>query len=99
MRFDVAMNYLTFARVQINQSIEHLIGPRNYLRARKWPWLLRDDLRQVITGDELHHQKRAAVLGEIIADPRQRRMIELRQQPGFLLELSPQMTIDRERFF
>src|SRR5437762_11563709 len=53
----------------------------------------------MITRDELQYQEDSTVLSEIIADPRQRRMIELRQQPRFLFELLPQTIINRKGFF
>jgi hypothetical protein len=76
-----------------------LVSPGDDLSARKWSRPIRDNLRQVIAGDELHHQKRAFVFGEVIADSWQRRMRKLCQQTRFLLELSAQATIDSKGLF
>src|SRR5438128_12643497 len=90
------MNDLTFPRVQIDQRIEQLIGPGNHLCARKWTRLLRSDLGQIVTGNELQYQKGAAVFREVITDARQRLGITLGQHPRLLLELSTQAIVNRE---
>jgi hypothetical protein len=56
-------------------------------------------LGQVRSGNELHHQKSSAGFAEVVADARQAGMMQLRQQTGFLLKLSPQTIVSRKSLF
>ena len=39
-------------------------------------------LRKVVAGNELHYQKLSVAFGEVVADPRQRGMVQAREQLG-----------------
>ena len=88
------MNDLPIALVQINQRIQQLIGPGDDLVAGKCRRLLRKYLRQIRSGNELHHQKSSTGFGEVVADARQARMMQLGQQTGFLLKLAAQTNVN-----
>jgi len=47
VRFDVTMNYLAVAGMQVDERIQQLIGPGNHLVTRERPRLLGNDLSQV----------------------------------------------------
>src|SRR6267143_1150499 len=97
VRFDVAMNDLSFVRMQVDKRVKQLIGPGDNGVARQWSELLRDYFRQVASLDKLHDEKRAMALGEVISDSRQRRMIEPGQQSRFPLKLFPLILVIRKR--
>jgi hypothetical protein len=72
--------------MQVHQRLEQLIGPTQHLRDWEWPRLADQQRRQVIAGDKLHHQELPGRISEEVADPRQRRVPQARQQPGLALE-------------
>ena len=98
VRLDIAMDDLAVAGVQIDKRVEQLIGPGNHDCSGKRAWLLGNNLRQVGPGDELHYQKCAVALGEIVTDARQGRMMKLSQQPRLLFKLSPKTLVNRKSF-
>jgi len=63
VRLDVTMNYLPIVRMQVDDRIEQLVSPSDHGVARKGAGVLRQDGREIIAFDELHHQKRPALFG------------------------------------
>src|SRR2546421_4525126 len=87
VRFDVAMNDLSIARVQIDERIQQLIRPGDDLVSWKRPGLLGNGLGQIDAANKLHDEKGSIIFGKVITHSRQSRMMELSQQARLLLEL------------
>ena len=96
MWLDIAVHDLAFTRVQINKRVQQLISPGDHRLMRKRSGLSRDDFRQVGSFDQLHHEKCAVALSEVICDSRQPWVIQARHQPSFAFELFPKVFITRE---
>ena len=75
MRFDVAMNNLTFGSMQVDERVEQLIGPGNDLLPWKRSRLRGNDLSQIGALDKLHDEKCSVAFAEVIADAGQRGMM------------------------
>src|SRR5439155_22556681 len=67
--FDIAMDDLTIARVQVDKRIKQLIGPGNHVVLWKRPRSSDNNRSQVDARDKLHHQERSVTFGEVITDP------------------------------
>src|ERR1044071_7336767 len=93
------MNDLRILRVQVIKRIEQLIRPRQNLIRRKRAPLASHHLRQIVAGDELHHEKLSIAFRKMVADTRQRRMMQTSEQPCFTFELLPQALLGKQRLF
>src|SRR5690348_7899495 len=91
------MNDLRILRVQVVERVEQLIGPGQDLIRRKRSALAVHHFRQVVAGDELHHEKLPVALREMIADARQRRMMQTSEQSRLALELFAQTLVRKQR--
>src|SRR5690242_271714 len=93
------MNDLRFLCVQIIERVEQLIRPRQHLVGGKRTSFTRHHLRQVVAGDVLHHEKLPVGFGKMVADARQRGMMQTCEQPRFAFELFAQTFVGKERLF
>src|ERR1044072_2036644 len=93
------MNYLRILRVQVIERIEQLIRPRQNLVCRKRASFASHHLRQIIAGDELHHEKLSIAFRKMVADTRQCRMMKTREESCFTFELLPQALLSKQRLF
>src|SRR6266446_3710176 len=93
------MNDLRVLRMQIIERIQQLISPQQYLTLRKGPAPARYHLREIIAGYKLHDEKRAFTLGKVIANARQRRMMQTGEQTCFALELFAQSFLSKQCLF
>src|ERR1043165_4526190 len=91
------MNYLRILRVQVIERVEQLIGPGQNLVFRKRASLAIHHLRQIVAGDELHHEKLPVVFRKMVAYTRQRRMMQAREESCFTFELLPQTFLGKQR--
>src|SRR5438067_13003779 len=98
LRLDVSMNNLGILRVQVIKRVAELIRPTQDLLFGKRSSALCQHRREVFTGDILHQQKLTLALVEVIANARQRLMMESRQETRFTLELFAQLLVGKERF-
>ena len=60
---------------------------------------MRLHFRQVFSGDVLHHQELTIAFVEMVADARQRLVMQPRQQTCLALELLAQFLVGKKRFF
>src|SRR6185369_3287403 len=93
------MNYLRILRVQVIKRIEQLICPRQNLVRGKRAALASHHLRQVIAGYELHDEKLSISFRKMVADARQRRMMQSREESCLTFELLPQSLFGKQRLF
>src|ERR1043166_1360051 len=75
LRLDVAMDNWRVLRVQIIERVEQLISPGQNLVGRKRSLFAGRHLRQVLAGNELHHEKLSVAFREVVANPRECRMM------------------------
>ena len=93
------MNDLRILRVQIVERIAQLIAPAQHLFLRKGTVAARQHFVKVFARNVLHHQKLPVAFVEMIAYPRQRRMMHPRQQTRLAFELLAQLLIGEQRLF
>ena len=93
------MDDLRILRVQVVERVEQLIRPRQNLIRRKRTALARHHLRQIVAGDELHHEKLAVAFGKMVADARQCGMMQASQQSRLAFELLAQTLVGKQRLF
>src|SRR6185369_15966508 len=99
LRLDVAVNDLRILCMQIVERVQQLVRPCQNLIGRKWSSFASHHLRQIVTGDELHHEKLAVAFGKMVADARQRRMMQTRQKSGLSFKLLSQTLVRKQRLF
>src|SRR5215216_773487 len=93
------MDDLRILRVQVVERVEQLIRPRQNLVRGKWTSFAIHHLRQIIAGDELHHEKLAIAFGKMVADARQCGMMQASEEPRLTLELFAQAFFGKKRLF
>ena len=93
------MNDLRILRVEVVERIEQLIRPRQNLVDGKWTSFAIHHLRQIIAGDELHHEKLSITFREMVADTRQCRMMQAREESGLAFKLLSQAFLGKQRLF
>ena len=93
------MDNLRILGVQIVECVTKLIGPTQHFILRKRRVAMRLHFRQVLSRDVLHHQELTIAFVEMVADARQRRVMQPRQQTRLALELLAQLLIGKKRFF
>ena len=99
LRLDVAMNDGRMLAVQISQCAKQLLAPLDDLVGVKRAAALFEHRHQVVAGDVLHDQELTVALGEMVADFRQRRVAQARQQSGLALEGFEHHLIGEEGLF
>src|SRR5688572_29481788 len=84
-------------RMQIVEPIEQVERPAQHCRYRKDLAAL-EDLGHVLALDVLHHEKMTAVLGKVIGDVREYRMMQTVQKTSFAFERLCQVRVAVKRF-
>src|SRR4051794_11398289 len=74
LRLDIAMDDGRLLCVQVIQSVQQLVRPIQDLRDGKRCPTLFQLLKEVFAWNELHHEKLALLVREVVADARQGRM-------------------------
>src|SRR6185369_2112797 len=93
------MNDLRILCVEVVERVEQLVCPRQNLIHRKRTTFTIHHLRQIIAGDELHHEKLSVGFGKMVADSRQRGVMQTSEESRLALELFTQPFFRKERFF
>ncbi len=83
------------ALVQVFERVEQLVGPVHRRREVDGTAAVLEHLSEVAPVDELHYQELATLVGKEIEDLRQRAVLEVEEQDGFLLELAAEHLVAR----
>src|ERR1700730_12421730 len=85
--------------MQFFKRVEQLVGPIEYFCDREWLLSEFQQLCEIVTRHELHHEKLSFAMREVIRYSRQRRMSQVRQQLGFAPKRAPLFFGNRESLF
>ena len=93
------MDNFRILRVQIVERIAKLISPEEHFSLRKGALTCGQHCKKVFARNVLHHEKLTIAFVEMIADARQRLMMQTRQQTRLALELFAQPLFGKKCFF
>src|SRR5215510_287423 len=93
------MNDLRILCVKIIERVEQLIRPRQNLVRGKRSSLASHHLRQIVAGDVLHHKKLPVSFRKMVADTRQRGMMQTSEEARLAFELFAQPFLRKKRLF